>query len=133
MPKKKKKVVKTKKSDNPYTIHFTLEERERIEKFAKSHGYRTTSRLIKEALNIVIMNPSLLEPTENKTVSEFLDKARESLSTQQELFKSYFDNMESRIDKIEQVTDRLALNSGISEKELKQIKKKEESGEAVFE
>lgn len=117
---------------NPYTIQLSDEERELYDSFAQKHGYTTLSRLIRQALEVVIRTPSLLEPTESFDITkltEAIEKAGQATIQEQIPF---FQGLEDRLFKVERLMEALALQAGMSKKDIKKAQKKDDSSEAVF-
>ena len=104
---------------NPYTIHFTEEERKLYDEFAEKQNYNTLSRLIKEALEVVIRNPSLLKVTEvepdiklEESIKVFLDGFERKYELESDLLE--------RMVNLERMMEQHLLDSGLSKKDLKE-------------
>ncbi|MHA1976906.1 MAG: hypothetical protein ACW98I_08415 [Candidatus Hodarchaeales archaeon] len=127
-PKNKRKTEK-----NPYTIHFSAEERNRLKDFANVHGYSTESGIIKDSLKAVYQNPTLLEPTESVSFQENIEKLQEAVKTSIDHKSAYNAEIDIRLEKLERLVEGIALKVGMTKKEVSNAKKKDRSGEVVFE
>lgn len=115
-----------------FTIHFTSEERERLKEFGKKHGYATLSGLIRSALDVVMRNPELLHPTEDKSARELLDSLRTSYEDLTEI-PTILREITKKIDRISNSQEVFAKKLGVTHKELKRAQEKDLSGDAIFE
>lgn len=119
--------------DHKFSMRMSKEEIARYTEFGKEQGFRTLSKLIRASLDIVQRNPSLLQPTEDKSwigIMDRLQNAKEKASEEQELA---YTGLNTRLEKVERIIEQIALNTGMTETQLKKLKKEDTSNEAVFE
>ena len=119
--------------DIKYSIRFTEEEREKYEELAKRLK-RPLSLIIRDALDSVSENPSLLNPTtptmDIDVILSMLEKsANERLDNDSKLRKDLYDQLARLNHKV----NYLLKKANIPKKELKKFDGEDISGEAIFE
>lgn len=126
----KEKEKKT--QDHKFSMRMTKEEIAEFTKFGRGQGFRTLAKLVRKSLEVVQRNPSLLQPTEDKSwvgIMERLQNAQEKASEQQQTYAGFG----TRLEKVERIIEQIALNTGMTKTQLKKLQKKDTSSEAVFE
>ena len=142
------KTEKKKNKANPYTINFTQKEREEYESFAKKNGYPTFAKFIRESLDSVIENPSILfvEKKEQK-ISLFPEDikqiAKELKKSDKKWVSGYPDHEPPELIPKHSRTaqhlvtirylDLIARKVGATKQEIKQVNKRDQAAVAVFE
>lgn len=121
------------KQKNPYTLRLTDSERELYDNFAKANGYNTLSKLIKDALDIVIQNPSLLNPLakEEYNLSEVRKIVINEFESQQEKSQESNKEFEKRFTLLEQKIDLILKHLSFSPSEVEK-KLKNPLKEVIF-
>lgn len=115
-----------------YSIYFTEEEHEKYTKLAKEKR-SPLSIVIRDALNAVIANPHLLNPTEPKTDLETLIQALE-ISGEERIKgdKEFKSEIFKRFGVLENKITLLMKKAKIPKKEIAKIEGVDISGEEVF-
>lgn len=128
---KSKKERKTKR--NPYSIDFSDEERKKLKTFAEEHGYSSESKVIKDALRVIYKETSGIDPTTIFNPDEFLKtfetKSAEAIQEQYEVLLKFND----RLTNVESLIEGIALEVGMTKKDIKKLQKKDITGEVIFE
>lgn len=114
-----------------FNMHMSGEEKEKYSQFAEAHGKTSIAKLIRAALEAVMRNPTLLEPTENQDSQQILRSVKESFNSFGTLLE-YLDTINSRLDRFEKYQEFALEKLGASKRELMELQQKDLSGEAIF-
>ena len=120
--------------DHKYTMLWEKEEKDRLTEWGKGQGFTSLAKLIEMSLEIVQRNPKLLQITENPTDSlQLLEELKEvGFGTSEEITYKLNSHSE-KLAIIDRQLEWIMTKLGASSKDIKKVRKKDLSGEVIFE
>lgn len=119
-------------SDRKFTMLMTAEEKEDAEALAELHGFKTISALIRALFKYAKAHPDMFLPSGVKLLEQLETSLKKSTSQVTNTFEK-LEIMLLQQEKSQKLLEWITQKLGITDKEKRELLKKDMSGVAIFE
>jgi len=113
-------------------VRASTDEKTNFSQFAKKHS-RSLSEFARSAMEIIMRNPSLLEPSgETARLMLSVDKYTRARDESSESFREMVKDFDDRISIVDKKLNRVLKNQKTPDKEVQKLNKKQDLGNHVI-
>ena len=130
--KPKKAIGSTPSETKKYTILFTEEEHKKYTELVNKTHHKTMSALIRDALNAVSLNPSLLDSTRDTNFEELIAELKDSYGDKNKEDQTFRTETTQNIDRLQKKINLLLRQAKVDKTVIKAIDGEDITGEVIF-
>ena len=128
----KKSIQATPSETKKYTILFTEEEHKKYTELVNKTHHKTMSALIRDALNAVSLNPSLLDSTRDTNFEELIAELKDSYGDRNKEDQVFRDDTTRNIERLQKKINLLLKQANVDRTVIKAIDGEDITGEVIF-